>query len=168
MSVTSLNWVDWALVATLLLSVVLGLARGLVFEVMSLVGWVVAWFGAQWYAPEVAVHLPVGVPGSSSNIAAAFALTFIAALVVWGLLARLVRLLVHATPLSIIDRVLGGAFGILRGVVLLLAVALVIALIPAGKSPAWRQSRGAMWLNGSLQGIKPVLPAAVVKLLPAN
>ena len=78
------------------------------------------------------------------------------------------RLLVHATPLSIIDRVLGGTFGILRGVVLLLAVAMVIALIPAGKSPAWRQSRGAMWLNSSLQGIKPVLPAAVVKLLPAN
>ena len=168
MSVTSLNWVDWALVATLLLSVVLGLARGLVFEVMSLVGWVVAWFVAQWFAPEVAVHLPVGVPGSSINVAAAFALTFIAALVAWGLLARLVRLLVHATPLSIIDRLMGGAFGILRGVVLLLAVAMVVALTPAGKSPAWRQSRGAMWLNSSLQGIKPVLPAAVVKLLPVN
>jgi membrane protein required for colicin V production len=168
MSVASLNWVDWALVATLLLSVVMGLARGLVFEVMSLVGWVVAWFGAQWFAPEVAVHLPVGAPGSSINVAAAFALTFIAALVVWGLLAKLVRLLVHATPLSIIDRMMGGAFGILRGVVLLLAVAMVVALTPAAKSPAWQLSRGAMWLNSSLQGIKPVLPAAVVKLLPAN
>ena len=168
MTAASLNWVDWALVAVLLLSVAVGLARGLVFEVMSLVGWVVAWFGAQWFAPEVAVHLPVGAPGSSINVAAAFALTFIAALVVWGLLAKLVRLLVHATPLSIIDRLLGGAFGILRGVVLLLAVAMVVALTPAGKSADWRQSRGAMWLNSSLQGIKPVLPAAVVKLLPAN
>jgi membrane protein required for colicin V production len=168
MAVASLNWVDWTLVATVLLSVVLGLARGLVFEVMSVVGWVVAWFGAQWFAPEVAVHLPVGVPGSSINVAAAFALTFIAALVVWGLLAKLVRLLVHATPLSIIDRLMGGAFGILRGVLLLLAVAMVVALSPAAKSAAWQQSRGAMWLNSSLQGIKPVLPAAVVKLLPTN
>jgi membrane protein required for colicin V production len=168
MSVSSLNWVDWALVATLLCSVVLGFARGLVFEVMSLVGWVVAWFVAQWFAPEVALHLPVGVPGSSINAAAAFALTFVAALVVWGLLARLVRLLVHATPLSVIDRLMGGAFGILRGILLLLVVAMVVALSPAGKSLAWRESRGAMWLNSSLQGIKPVLPASVVKLLPAN
>jgi membrane protein required for colicin V production len=168
MSVSSLNWVDWALVATLLSSVALGFARGLVFEVMSLVGWVVAWFVAQWFAPEVALHLPVGVPGSSINAAAAFALTFVAALVVWGLLARLVRLLVHATPLSVIDRLMGGAFGILRGILLLLVVAMVVALSPAGKSLAWRESRGAMWLNSSLQGIKPVLPASVVKLLPAN
>ena len=62
---------------------------------------------------------------------------------------------------------MGAGFGLLRGVVLLLAVATVVALTPAGKSPGWRDSHGAMWLNTAMHGLKPVLPSQVAKLLPA-
>jgi len=161
-----LGWVDLALLAVLLLSVLVGLVRGVVFELMSLAGWVVAWFAAQWFAAELAPHLPVGARGSALNHAAAFVICFVAALVVWGLLARLIRMLVHATPLSLPDRALGAVFGLLRGAVLLMAVATVMALTPLGKSKAWRESQGAVWLNTAMQGLKPVLPSQVAKLLP--
>ena len=92
-----LGWVDWTLLAVLALSVVVGLWRGLVFELMSLVGWVVAYVAAQLYSPLVAAHLPVGLPGSALNLGAGFALSFFGVLIAWTLLARLVRLLVHAT-----------------------------------------------------------------------
>ena len=46
--------VDWVLLSVLALSVVVGLVRGFLFEVMSLLGWVVAWFGSQFLAPELA------------------------------------------------------------------------------------------------------------------
>jgi membrane protein required for colicin V production len=95
-----LPWIDWALLALLGVSVVVGLVRGFVFEVMSLAGWLVAWFGAQYLARDLAPHLPVGTPGSAGNMAAAFVLCFVGILIVWALLAKLVRLLVHATPLS--------------------------------------------------------------------
>jgi membrane protein required for colicin V production len=163
-----LSWVDWALLAVLALSVVAGLVRGFVFEVMALIGWVVAWFVAQWFAPEVAPHLPVGKPGGALNLVLAFVLTFVAGLVVWGLLARLLRMLIHATPLSLPDRALGAGFGLLRGGVLLLAVATVVALSPAATSHAWRASQGALWLNSTLHGLKPVLPEAVARRLPAD
>ena len=65
-----LGWVDLAMLGVLLLSLVLGLLRGFVFEVLSLVGWVVAYFAAQWLAPVWAPHLPVGDPGSALNHAA--------------------------------------------------------------------------------------------------
>lgn len=162
-----LSWIDWSFIAVLVLSVALGLKRGFIFEMMSLLGWLVAWFVAQWFAADVAPHLPVGAPGSAANHAAALALCFIAALVVWGLLATLVRLLVQATPLSIPDRFLGAGFGLLRGGVLLLAVATVIALTPAGKSQSWRHSHGAIWLNAVMQGLKPVLPEQLAQWLPA-
>jgi membrane protein required for colicin V production len=162
-----LHWVDWALLAVLALSVLVGVVRGFVFEVLSLLGWVVAWFAAQWFAADVGPHLPLGTPGSALNLAAAFTLCFVAAIVAWSLLARLVRLLVQATPLSLPDRALGAGFGLLRGVVLLLAVATVVALTPAAGSAPWRESHGAMWLNTAMHGLKPVLPAQVAKLLPA-
>ena len=47
----SLGWVDWAFLGVLCLSAVVGLVRGLVFEVLSLLGWVAAYFAAQWFAP---------------------------------------------------------------------------------------------------------------------
>ena len=163
----SLGWVDWALVAVLCLSAVVGLVRGLVFEVLSLLGWVAAYFAAQWFAPVVATHLPIGQPGSALNHAAAFGCAFLAALIVWGLLARLVRALIRATPLSIVDRLLGALFGAARGLIVLLAVATVVGLTPLAKSVAWQRSLGVPWLQAALQGLKPVLPPQLSQHLPA-
>jgi membrane protein required for colicin V production len=161
----ALSTVDWALLAVLAVSVVVGLVRGLVFECLSLAGWLVAWFAAQWGAPQLAPHVPVGSTGSALNLGVAFALAFMAVLVAWGLLAKLLRMLIHATPLSLPDRCLGGGFGMLRGGVLLLAVATVVALTPAAQSQAWRASRGAGWLEQALHALRPWMPAPAARLL---
>ena len=163
--IPELHWLDWLLLAVLLASLVVGLLRGLVFECLSLAGWVVAWFAAQWLSPMLAPQLPLGTPGSALNLGAAFALCFLAALVVWTLLARLIRLLIHATPLSIPDRLLGAVFGVLRGLVLLLAVATVVGLTPASQSQGWRASQGARWLSATLAQLKPLLPGPVARLV---
>jgi membrane protein required for colicin V production len=162
----SFGWVDAVLAAVLLLSVVVGLWRGLAFEVLSLVGWVVAFFVAQAFAPAAAAYVPFGVPGGALNHGIAFFATFVLALVLWALASRLLRLLIHATPLQPVDRVLGGVFGLARGAVLLLAVATVVMLSPAQRSLAWQQSRGAAWLATALQELKPVLPEAIGQRLP--
>ena len=167
MTVFSLGWVDWTLLAVLLLSAVVGLWRGLLFEVLSLLGWVAAYIAAQALSSTVAPLLPVGVPDGPLNQGAAFALVFVLSIVVWTLLSRLLRLIVHATPLQLIDRVLGGGFGVLRGVVLLLAVATVVSLTPAARSPHWQASQGAGLLAGLLQALKPMLPDSVSQHLQA-
>lgn len=161
------GWVDLALLGSVLLSVLVGLWRGLVFELLSLLGWVAAYIAAQAFASTVAAYLPVGAPGSALNLGAAFALVFLAALIVWSIAARLVRLLIHATPLSVVDRLLGGVFGALRGVVLLLALVTVVSMTPAQRAPAWQASIGVAWLRNLLQHIKPVLPDSVGRHLPA-
>ncbi len=167
MTILSLGWVDWVLLAVLVLSAAVGLWRGLVFEVLSLLGWVAAYIAAQALSSTVAPLLPVGVADGPVNQGAAFALVFVLSLVIWTLLSRLLRLIVHATPLQLIDRVLGGGFGLLRGVVLLLAVATVVALTPAARSPHWQASQGAGLLAGLLQALKPLLPESVARHLPA-
>jgi membrane protein required for colicin V production len=145
-------------------SALLGLVRGLLFECLSLAGWLVAWWVAQWSAPQLAPYLPAGTPGSALQLGAAFALAFLAALVAWGLLAKLLRMLIHATPLSWPDRLLGGGFGILRGGVLLLAVATLVGLTPAAQSQAWRASRGAAWLGQALHAVRPWMPEPLARL----
>jgi membrane protein required for colicin V production len=166
-TMNDIGWVDWALLAVLLASVIVGLVRGLVFEVLSLLGWVAAFVAAQMMSPDVAPHLPVGAPGSALNHGAAFAVVFVLALIAWMLMARLIRLLVHATPLTLIDRTLGGVFGLVRAMVLLLAVATVVSFTPAVRAGPWQASHGAAWLGVLLSGLKPVLPPAVARHLQA-
>jgi membrane protein required for colicin V production len=163
----TLGWVDGTLLAVLAVSVLVGLWRGFTLEAMSLAGWVVAYFAAQWAVPQVAGRIGIGDPGSALNHAAAFALCFFAALLAWALLARLLRLLVHATPLTLPDRALGAVFGLLRGAVLLLALATVVKLTPAAQSEPWQASSGARWLSATVQIIKPMLPPDVAQWLSA-
>jgi membrane protein required for colicin V production len=169
-----IGWVDATLLAVLAVSVMVGVWRGFVFELMSLVGWVVAWFAAQWAAPEFApsIGAALAAAGLSPTVgtlphAMALALAFVGALLLWALLARAVRLLVHATPLSVPDRLLGAGFGLVRGGVLLLALATVVTLTPAAQSTAWRGSQGARWLDLALQAVKPLLPGPVQPWLRA-
>ena len=163
--IPDLSWLDWTLLSVLALSMLVGLVRGFVFECLSLAGWVVAWFAAQWTSPSLAPYIPLGTPGSALNLGLAIALAFIGALIIWALLARLVRMVIHATPLSVMDRLLGAVFGLLRGSVLLLAVATVVALTPASQSKGWRASEGARWLGQALATLKPLLPEPVARLV---
>jgi membrane protein required for colicin V production len=161
-----LGWVDWALLGVLLLSLAVGIWRGAVFEVLSLAGWLVAYVVAQLFAAQVAPQVPIGVAGSALNHGATFALLFLATLIVWAIASRLVRLLIHATPLKALDRTLGGAFGLLRGAVVLLALATVVLLTPASRSADWQASQGAAWLTALLHGLKPMLPSELAHHLP--
>jgi membrane protein required for colicin V production len=50
---------DWILLAVLAASLLLGVWRGLVYEVLSVIGWIAAFLLAQWFAPDVAEKLPM-------------------------------------------------------------------------------------------------------------
>ena len=152
------NGFDVAMLVVVLLSTLVGAWRGLVFELMSLMGWFAAYFAAQWGTLLVSPHIPVGAPGSPLNHAATFALIFLVALIAWGLLARLPKLLINATLLGGFDRLLGAVFGALRGLVLLLAVAAVVMRTPWVELPAWQQSRGAAVLTVLSAGLRSTVP----------
>ncbi|MGZ5131597.1 MAG: CvpA family protein [Caldimonas sp.] len=144
----------------LVLSAVVGLVRGLTFELLSLAGWFVAYFAARWLEPWLAPHLPVGAPGSLLNQGVAFASAFVFVLIVWSLLARAVSALIGATPLRPLDRLLGALFGIVRGAVVLLVFATLVAYTPVARSQAWRGSVGAALAGAVLQGLLPLVPGA--------
>jgi len=143
----------------------LGAWRGLVYEVLSVLGWVVSFFVAQWFAPDLAARLPVQSAADPVRYAAAFVLIFIAAVFAAGLLAFLIKKLVAAVGLAPVDRVLGAAFGVLRGVVLLLAATVVIDMTALKTSDWWRESKGAPVLAATLKALKPVLPEQFAKYL---
>ena len=157
---------DWIFIAVLVVSLVVGAWRGLVYELLSLTNWVAAFVLAQWFAPDVAQYLPLASATEVVRYAAGFVVVFILALFAGGLIAFLVRKLVAAVGLRPVDRVLGAAFGVVRGVVVLLALTVVAGMTPVVKSPWWQESTGAAAAVVVLKGLKPVLPEEFGKYLP--
>lgn len=155
-----IGWVDIAMLAVIALSALVGALRGLTFEVLSLLGWVAAWFAAVWLGPLLGPHLPVGSPGSPLNGIAAFACAFLVVLVLWGFGARAVSALVGKTMLRPLDRLLGAVFGLVRGALVLLVLATLMAYTPASALPAWRESKGAAWLDSIVREWLPSLAPA--------
>lgn len=161
-----MNLLDWVAVALLVVSMLIGLVRGLVFEVISLAGWVVAFFCAQWLAEDVGAWLPFGDPAAAWRYAAGFALVFVGVAFGVGLVAALIRKLITVVGLRPVDRILGGAFGAARGAVALLALAVVVHLLALSESAWWHESRSAIVLDAALQGLKPALPEKLASYLP--
>jgi membrane protein required for colicin V production len=149
---------DWILISVLAVSLVIGAWRGLVYEVLSVLGWVASFYAAQWLAPQVAVMLPIQSASESIRYAAAFLVVFIAAIFTCGLIAFLLKKIVQSIGLRPIDRMLGAAFGLFRGLILLLVATVVINMTALRSSEWWRESQGAPALTAILKGLKPALP----------
>lgn len=139
---------DAALAGILLVSVLLGLWRGLVYEVLSLLGWPIAFVLSRMFANDVAPLLPIPVLSNDEGmqetvrVALAYAAVFIAALIVWGVLAWLFSRLVKAAGLGWLDRILGGfLFGMLRGVLVILVLVWLAGLTDIPQQPFWRTAK---------------------------
>lgn len=160
------SWVDWALLALLVGSALLGLWRGLVFELLSIAGWLIAYFGAPVLAPLIEAWLPQERLEASLLHVLGLSLSFILILLIWSLGAKLVRALLHATPLSVIDRLLGCMFGFLRGLLVGLILAVLVGMTPAKEWSSWKDSQLAAGLQKVMREVRPVLPDGVLKFLP--
>ena len=157
--------VDWVFLAVLGLSMLLGAWRGLVYEVLSVLGWAVSFYAAQYFAPTVSGWLPLQSSSQTVRYAAAFVIVFVAAVFAAGLLAFLLKKLIEAIGLRPVDRTMGAAFGLVRGAILLLAAAVVMDMTALKNSVWWQESKGAPILTAALKGLKPVLPEQFAKYL---
>lgn len=158
--------IDWIMLAVLLVSMLLGLLRGFVYEVLSLLSWVAAFFLAQFFAATVAARLPIGA-GEAIRYPLGFGLVFVGSVFVGGLIAWVAKKLMKAAGLSPMDRMLGAGFGVMRSVVMLLAATALVSMTSFKDEEAWRQSVGATVLTVALKGLKPVLPEKFGQYLPA-
>ena len=158
--------VDLFLLLLLLASVLLGVWRGLVHELFSIAGWVAAFLLAQSLAGWAGVRLPLDDFSEPLRYAAGFVTVFVVAAFGAGLLSWLISRLVGSIGLNPVDRVLGAGFGLLRGLVMLLALALVVNMTPFKQQEGWQASVGARSLDRGLYWLKGAMPDSLARYFP--
>ena len=153
-----MNVADIVILAVLLVSVLIGLMRGLVGEVLSLARWVAAFWIAAVFGAQVGEIYGAWLHEPAERIVAGSITCFIGVLIVGGLITWAVRRLVKYSGLGLGDSFLGMAFGLARGLLLVTFAVLMLGFTPVPREAAWyRQStllpafqNGAAWLAGAL------------------
>ena len=157
---------DVFLLLLLLVTVLLGMWRGLIYELLSVAGWAGAFALAQWQADWVATWLPLQDFSHSLRSAAGFLVIFVVAAFVAGLLSSQVSRLAASIGMRPVDRVLGAAFGLLRGVIMLLALAIAVNMTNFREQEGWQRSFVALVLDQGLHALKDSVPYSLARYFP--
>ena len=152
--------IDIAVLVIVGISILIGVLRGLVREVLALLAWVAAFLAANLLTPEIAKLLPQAMGKEEIRLLVSFVGVFIVVLIGLSMLAILASKLVRIVGLGPSDRVVGGVFGLARGVLVVMILVLLAGLTSLPRQAAWR--------NGILSGPLETFAGHIKAWLPAD
>ena len=154
---------DYLVIFVLAASVVVSMVRGLIKEVLSLAGWVIAFVVANAYAAWLATMLPAVVPGEVLRLILAFIALFVGVKILTGLLAMALGALLDAGGLGLVDRLLGAVFGLARGLVIMLTAVILCGMTSLPKQDFWKEALLSPYAETGARMVKSFLPAAMAQ-----
>ena len=150
-------WIDVVILALIALSAILSLFRGFVREAVALATWLIALWVAMAFYEDLATILSQWITVPSAQKITAFAILFICVLLLGAIINFLAGKLVDKTGLTGTDKLLGVAFGVARGGVIVAILVLLAGLTPLPQDPWWQESQFigyfqelAIWLRSYL------------------
>jgi membrane protein required for colicin V production len=158
-----MNIADIAIIAVFAISMIIGLVRGFVVEVMAIAVWILAVGLAYWFGPQLAAMFSSTLELSSARIFLGYGLIFVGTLVSGAILIYFLKKLVAGTGLTGTDRLFGMLFGAVRGLVLVVLSILMLGLTPFPGDVWWGDSRAIAMFQPMAERARAWLPEAVAK-----
>ena len=154
---------DYAVIAVIVLSALMGWWRGFMYELFSLIGWLAAYIVARTFSAELLPFVPAAVGEHNVRSAAAFATLFIATLIMGALFAWFLARLAKFAGLAGMDGKFGAIFGMLRGGLVVIALVWLGGLTDLPQLPFWRDALTSKPLQEAALYAKDYLPQDAVK-----
>lgn len=146
---------DYAVIVIVSLSVIVSVMRGLLKEVLAILGWVVAFYVAKTYSSQILPMMPVEIPTESLRMLASFLVLFVATLIVSSLLAIALASIFKKMDLGWLNRSLGALFGLVRGVLIIGIIVFLAGLTSIPQDARWRNAMLSSPLEALVIGAKP-------------
>ena len=128
-----MNWLDLLLIALIAISVTSSFARGFTRELIGLVAAFTALICGLWFYRMAGAPLRTYVGSTEIANLFGFLLIFAAVIAIGWLVSLVAGMTMKAVGLSWLDRLLGAAFGVARGVIVCVAVIMAIVAFAPGK-----------------------------------
>jgi membrane protein required for colicin V production len=123
-----MDWIDWIIVIIIGSAGLFGLFRGLVHEVVSIIGWIAAFILAKLFSPTVYELLGSWLEQDSVRWVLAWMIPFITVLLIAAAIKFILRELLETTGLGGVNIALGGVFGVIKGGLIITVVVLLLRL----------------------------------------
>jgi membrane protein required for colicin V production len=156
---------DYTVVVIIGLSVLVSVVRGFTREALSLAGWVIAFLAASAMSGTASGWFATLIKDDSLRVAAGFVLVFVVTLVLMSVAAIVASRLLKKAGLGLEDRLLGGFFGLARGLLIVLVLVLISGLTALPRQPVWSDAILSPPLEALAAAMKPWLPQAVARYL---
>lgn len=158
---------DFALIGILGASTLLGVIRGLIKELLSLVAFGLAFIAAIWWGPSLAGVTYLGwVKHDYLRLGISYAALFVVTLLAVGLLNMAMAAMIKGTGLSPADRGLGAVFGFLRGALLVLVLVTIAGYTPLPQEQWWSEAMFSEQVVNLIKQLKARLPSPIDQWLP--
>ncbi|OZI43526.1 colicin V synthesis protein [Bordetella genomosp. 5] len=157
---------DFVVLAILAVSAVLGLVRGLLKELLSLVAYVLAFVAAIWWGPTVYGWLEPYIETTVLRMGVSYAAVFIIVLLGVGLVNMTLGALIRTTGLSPADHGLGGMFGLARGLLIVLVLVGLAGYTPLPQEPWWQDAMFSHSATQAVLKVKSMLPESLGTWVP--
>ncbi len=135
-----LSFLDIGIIVVISVSLLIGLFRGFIREILSLFSWLGAIWIAYNFATFGATYLEPYIDQSPLRIVLSFAGIFITALVAFSIISYLLYRLLSIAGVSGVDRSLGSLFGLMRGFVIVGLLILAANFMDFSAQPWWKES----------------------------
>ena len=140
---------DWFIAAIVTISVLMSYLRGLTRELISLGATVGGVMAALWFYNDVATWFEPYTKNAEVAQLAGFLAILVAAIVAGGIVSAIAGRMVKAAGLRGADRLLGASFGLVKGLLLSLALVLALVAFPPGREIAERSRLAPYLVYGS-------------------
>ena len=158
------NWLDYTIVAILLVSLVIGVIRGFICELISVITWVLAFFLAYQFAAPIASSLSVFLDSEMVRYTLAFAGIFILVLVLGITINVIIRNVWHRSGVPGFDRLLGLIFGVMRAVLIIAFLLLLVRSSDLQEEPAIQGSQLIPHFKVVVDWLGAILPEKVTDI----
>ena len=141
-STANFNSLDWIIVTVVILSMCFGLWRGFAREAMSLVGWVAAFVAANLLARPLADALLAISDSPTFRYLFGWGLIFVAVIAIVSAVGGWLSRQMKQPGFNLGNRLLGACFGVLRGLVIMMAVTLILKGLLPDSEEDWLEEAG--------------------------
>jgi membrane protein required for colicin V production len=132
--------IDWLIIGIIAISTLISIVRGFVKEALSLVTLVAAILIARLFGGQVAGLLIDVISVPSLRLAAAYGGLYLAVMIIGGMINYLIYQVIKLAGLSTFNRILGMAFGFVRGGLIVVVAVAIFSRMPVSDDEWWQTS----------------------------